>query len=92
MITINGENLIIVCNEAVEEITGIHNEDAIGLPLRQVLYGVTETFYDYLEMVRREHMQHIWAERFELHGLQKYWQVVASRCAAMTRSTTASRW
>ena len=78
VITINGENLIIVCNEAVEEITGIHNEDAIGLPLRQVLYGVTETFYDYLEMVRREHMQHIWAERFELHGLQKYWQVVAS--------------
>ena len=78
VITINGENLIIVCNEAVKEITGIHNEDAIGLPLRQVLYGVTETFYDYLEMVRREHMQHIWAERFELHGLQKYWQVVAS--------------
>ena len=78
VITINGENLIIVCNEAAEEITGIHNEDAIGLPLRQVLYGVTETFYDYLEMVRREHMQHIWAERFELHGLQKYWQVVAS--------------
>ena len=74
VITINGENLVIVCNEAVEEITGIHNEDAIGLPLRQV----TETFYDYLEMVRREHMQHIWAERFELHGLQKYWQVVAS--------------
>ncbi len=78
VITINGENLVIVCNQAAEAITGIHNEDAIGLPLRKLLYGVTETFYDYLEMVRREHMQHIWAERFELHGLQKYWQVVAS--------------
>lgn len=78
VITINGENCVIVCNEAAEEITGINNEDCSGLPLREVLHGVTEHFYEYVEMVRQEQMQHIWAERFELHGQQKYWQVVAS--------------
>ena len=78
VITVNGENCVIVCNEAAEEITGTRNEDVVGLPLRRVLHGVTEIFHDNIEMVRRERMQHIWAERFELHGRQMYWQVVAS--------------
>lgn len=78
VITVNGENCVIVCNEAAEEITGARNEDVVGLPLRQVLQGVTEIFYENIDMVRRERMQHIWAERFELHGRQMYWQVVAS--------------
>ena len=78
VITINGENCVLVCNEAVEGITGINNEDCNGLSLREVLHGVTEHFYENVEMVRNEQMQHIWAERFELHGQQKYWQVVAS--------------
>ncbi len=78
VITINGENCVIVCNEAVEGITGINNEACNGLPLREVLHGVTEHFYENVEMVRNEQTQHIWAERFELHGRQKYWQVVAS--------------
>ncbi|MCY4538385.1 MAG: GAF domain-containing protein [Chloroflexi bacterium] len=78
VITINGENCVLVCNEAVEGITGINNEQCNGLSLREVLHGVTEDFYVNVEMVRNEQMQHIWAERFELHGRQKYWQVVAS--------------
>lgn len=78
VITINGENCVLVCNEAVEGITKISNEDCNGLPLREVLRGVTEQFYENVEMVRNQQMQHIWAERFELHGQQKYWQVVAS--------------
>ena len=43
-----------------------------------VLPHVTESFYDSVERVRREQMQHIWAERFEHHGRQRYWQVAAS--------------
>lgn len=78
VITINGENCVLVCNEAVEGITKINNEDCNGLPLREVLHGVTEQFHENVEMVRDQQMQHIWAERFELHGQQKYWQVVAS--------------
>ncbi len=78
VITINGENCVLVCNEAVEGITGINNEECNGLSLREVLHGVTEHFHENVEMVRNEQMQHIWAERFELHGQQKYWQVVAS--------------
>ncbi|MDE2951365.1 MAG: GAF domain-containing protein [Chloroflexota bacterium] len=78
VITINGDNCVLVCNEAVEGITGINNEACNGLPLREVLSGVTEHFYENVEMVRDEQMQHIWAERFELQGRQKYWQVVAS--------------
>lgn len=78
VITINGENCVLVCNEAVEGITRINNEDCNGLPLREVLHGVTEQFYENVEMVRNQQVQHIWAERFELHGQQKYWQVVAS--------------
>ena len=78
VITINGENSIIVCNEAVEGITGMNNEACKGLPLRELLRGVTEQFYENVEMVRSAQTQHIWAERFELRGQQKYWQVVAS--------------
>ena len=78
VITINGDNCVIVCNEAAEGITGIDNDACNGLPLREVLRGVTEIFYENIEMVRHDHMQHLWAERFERHGQQKYWQVVAS--------------
>lgn len=78
VITINGENCVIVCNEAAEEITGTRNDDAVGCALRQVLPHVTVDFYDNIERVRLEKAQHIWAERFEQHGQQKYWQVVAS--------------
>ncbi len=78
VITINNENCVIVCNEAAEEITGASNEEAVGLHLHQVLPHVTESFFEYIELVRRERMQHIWAERFEHHGRQRYWQVVAS--------------
>ena len=78
VITINGDNCVIVCNEAAEGITGIDNDACNGLPLREVLHGVTEIFYENIEMVRHDHMQHLWAERFERHGQQKYWQVVAS--------------
>ncbi len=78
VITINGENCVLVCNEAAEGITGINKADCHGLPLREVLNGVSEHFYENVEMVRREHTQHIWAERFDLLGQQKYWQVVAS--------------
>lgn len=78
VITINGENCIIVCNEAAEEITGASNEEAIGVPLREVLPHLTEGFFEYIELVRRERMQQIWAERFEHHGRSTYWQVVAS--------------
>ena len=78
VITINNENCVIVCNEAAEEITGASNEEAVGLHLREVLPHVTESFFEYIELVRREHTQHIWAERFEHQGRQRYWQVVAS--------------
>lgn len=78
VITISGDNCVLVCNEAVEGITGKNSEECNGLPLREVLPGVTAHFYENVEMVRDEQAQHIWAERFELHGRQKYWQVVAS--------------
>ena len=78
VITVNGEDCVLVCNEAAEEITGTTNASACGLPLRAVLPSVTESFYDSVERVRRERMQHIWAERFEHSGRQRYWQVVAS--------------
>ena len=78
VITINDENCVIVCNEAAEEITGISNEKAVGVPLRDMLPHVTEGFFEYIELVRQELTQHIWAERFEHHGRQTYWQVVAS--------------
>ena len=78
VITINDENCVIVCNEAAEEITGASNYEAVGERLHTVLPHVTESFYEYVELVRRERTQHIWAERFEHHGRQRYWQVVAS--------------
>ena len=78
VITINNENCVIVCNEAAEEITGASNEEAIGLRLHEVLPHVTEGFFETIELVRRERMQHIWAERFEHNGRLTYWQVVAS--------------
>ena len=78
VITVNGENCVLVCNEAAEEITGTTNATACGMHLRAVLPQVTESFYGSVERVRREQMQHIWAERFEHGGRQRYWQVVAS--------------
>ena len=78
VITVNGENCVLVCNEAAEFITGTTNAKACGMPLDAVLPQVTESFYDSVERVRRERMQHIWAERFEHLGRQRYWQVVAS--------------
>ncbi len=78
VITVNGENCVLVCNEAAEAITGTTNANARGLRLNAVLPHVTESFYDSVERVRREQMQHIWAERFEHQGRQRYWQVVAS--------------
>ena len=54
VITINGENCVIVCNEAAEEITGTRNDDAVGCALRQVLPHVTVDFYDNIERVRLE--------------------------------------
>jgi len=78
VITVNGENCVLVCNEAAEAITGTTNAKACGMQLSAVLPHVTESFYDSVERVRREQMQHIWAERFEHQGRQRYWQVVAS--------------
>ena len=78
VITVNGEDCVTVCNEAAEAITGARNEVLVGVSLREVLPHLTEGFYEYIERVRRERTQHIWAERFEHHGQQKYWQVVAS--------------
>ncbi len=78
VITVNDENCIIVCNEAAEEITGAPNDRAIGVSLHEVLPHVTEGFFEYIDLVRRERTQYIWAERFEHHGRQTYWQVVAS--------------
>lgn len=78
VITVNGENCVLVCNEAAEAITGTTNANACGMPLHAVLPHVTESFYEAVERVRGEQMQHIWAERFEHQGRQRYWQVVAS--------------
>ena len=78
VITVNGENCVLVCNEAAEDITGTTNAKACGMPLNAVLPHVTENFYDSVERVRQERMQQIWAERFEHQGRQRYWQVVAS--------------
>jgi len=78
VITVNGENCVLVCNEAAEDITGTTNARACGMPLNAVLPHVTESFYHFVERVRQERMQHIWAERFEHQGRQRYWQVVAS--------------
>lgn len=76
VITINGDNDVIVCNDAAEEIIG--NKNPMELPLQAVLPKVTDSFYDYIEQVRAERMQHIWLEKFVHNGRQNYWQVVAS--------------
>ncbi len=78
VITVNGENRVLVCNEAAEAITGTTDAGARGLPLNAVLPQVTEGFFESVERVRRDQTQHIWAERFEHQGRQRYWQVVAS--------------
>ncbi len=78
VITVNGENCVLVCNEAAEKITGTSNATACGMQLSAVLPHVTDSFYDAVERVRRDQLQHIWAERFEHQGRQRYWQVVAS--------------
>ena len=78
VITVDGENRVLVCNEAAENITGASNDNARGLPLKDLLPPVTHSFYDSVERVRREQRQHIWAERFKHQGRQRYWQVVAS--------------
>ena len=76
VITVNGDNRVIVCNEAAEAITG--KRDAVDMQLRDVLPGVTDSFFETVDIVRRVGAQRIWAERFELGGRQQYWQVVAS--------------
>ena len=78
VITVNGENRVLVCNEAAEAITGTTNAQASGMPLNAVLPQVTDNFFESVERVRRDQTQYIWAERFEHHGRQRYWQVVAS--------------
>ena len=76
VININGNNDVIVCNDAAEEIIGSKNP--LAHPLREVLPTVTDSFYDYIEQVRAERTQHIWLEKFAHNGRQNYWQVVAS--------------
>ena len=78
VITVDGENRVLVCNEAAENITGATNASARGLPLKAALPPVTDSFYQALERVRREQRQHIWAERFAHGDRERYWQVVAS--------------
>lgn len=76
VITINGDNDVIVCNGAAETIIGGHH--SVGRPLREALPKMTESFYDCIEQVRAERMQQMWLEKFVHHGRQNYWQVVAS--------------
>ena len=76
VITINGNNDVIVCNDAAEAIIGSKNP--LAHPLQEVLPTVTDSFYDYIEQVRAERTQHIWLEKFAHNGRQNYWQVVAS--------------
>ena len=78
VITIDNDNRVIVCNEAAEAITGASNEKVVGVHLQEVLPQVTESFFEYIDLVRRGQSQQIWAERFEQQGRQRYWQVVAS--------------
>ncbi len=76
VITVNGDNYVIVYNEAAEKLTG--NANAMGRALPDVLIGVTDRFYERIETVRTSREQMIWGEKFELDGQNKYWQVVAS--------------
>ncbi len=76
VITVNGDNYVIVYNEAAETLTGHVN--SMGRPLAEVLPGVTERFYERIEQVRIDRQQQIWGEKFEHEGRSYYWQVVAS--------------
>jgi len=76
VITINGDDYVIVYNEAAEKITG--SEYAIGHHLRDALPNVTDRFYERLAQVRETQKQMIWGEQFEQDGQKRYWQVVAS--------------
>lgn len=78
VITINDDDCVLVCNAAASAITGIDSEKDAGQPLRAVMPQLTESFYEYIKLVRAQGVQHIWAEKFEDGGQQKYWQVVAS--------------
>ncbi len=78
VITIDGDNCVIVCNEAAEEIIGVNEGFLVGKPLQAVLPQLTQDFHDSIERVRGEQLQQIWAERFEHQGRQQYWQMVAS--------------
>ena len=77
VITINGDNDVIACNEAAQEIIG--SGDALQRPLQAALPPhVPDSFYEAIERVRAERMQHIWLEKFDRNGRQNHWQVVAS--------------
>jgi len=76
VITVNGDNYVIVYNDAAEKLTG--QENAMGHPLNAVLPAVTEKFYERIETVRESREQMIWGEKFDDNGVSKYWQVVAS--------------
>ena len=77
VITINGDDHVIACNDAAQDIIG--SQASLARPLRTVLPShVPDSFYDTIERVRAEQMQHIWLERFDRNGHQNYWQVVAS--------------
>ena len=78
VITIDGDNRVIVCNEAAVAITGKSNEESVGLPLREALPPVSEAFYDSIDVVRQEESQLMWAERFTHSGRTRHWQVAAS--------------
>ncbi len=78
VITIDSDNHVIVCNEAAESITGKCNENAVGLPLKDVLPPVTDAFFESIELVRQEQSQLMWAERFVQQGRKRFWQVAAS--------------
>ncbi len=77
VITINGDNDVIACNEAAQDIIG--SNDALQRPLQTALPPhVPDSFYEAIERVRAERMQHIWLEKFDHNGRQNHWQVVAS--------------
>lgn len=78
VITIDSQNCVIICNLAAEALMGKSAESAVGVSLSDLLLPVSSEFYAGIERVRREHSQHIWAERFLYKGRERYWQVVAS--------------
>lgn len=77
VITVNADDLVIVCNDAAVDITGTDNP--IGRPLRDILPAMDEKFYDTLRKVRAEEEQILWNTETNVNGNGKrYWQVVAS--------------